>query len=168
MLHTPYPIPILIFAAICFIGHLYKQRRERSVPPPIGYDPLAEEKQMNKKLIETVVEAHTDCTAEVVNVFVKGRKRVNSFRQVKHGNEVKLVLSRNNVNLYAHGRFMCTLILPVTSMIPQLLKENAHIEAYLGGRDMQHSYNEDADFASIIVFYKVEGLPPTKVILNPN
>ncbi|MCM1440061.1 MAG: hypothetical protein NC131_12795 [Roseburia sp.] len=127
---------------------------------------MADEKRNNMLAVERVVDAYSDHTAEVVNVFVKGRHRVETFRRLSPGDEVRLVAGKDNVALYALDVFICNLLLPDSSRILSLLKEGVPVEAFLGGRDIEQSYNEDADFASIIIFYKIDGVPPTKVILN--
>jgi len=151
---------------ISFLGYLYKHRRKSLPPPPKGYDPLAVEKRKNVSAVESVVEAHSDCTAEVINVFVKGRRAVKKFRLLTPGDVVRLDVREDNVALYVYDDFICPLVLPDSSRIPQLLKVGAQIEAYLGGRDITQLYNDDADFASIIVFYKIDGLSPTDVNLK--
>ena len=51
------------------------------------------------------------------------------------------------------------------SNIYRLFDENIPYEAYLGGRDSAYLSDDDADFCSIIIFYKIDGIPPTKVNL---
>lgn len=112
--------------------------------------------------VQKVVASHADCTAEVFNIFVSGAARVRIFSDLIPGDKVELRMRDEKVAVYAEGKYMSTPLLPATSRLPGLLESDEDVEAYLGGRDIS-SGTDTADFCSIIAFYKIPGVPPTKV-----
>lgn len=115
--------------------------------------------------VRKVVAKYADCTAEVVNVFVSGRKKVALMHVLTPGDRVELGLHDGLSALFVKGEYMTTLLLPDNSRIPNLLKNDVDINAFLGGRDVTAS-SVDAEFCSVIAFYKIEGVPPTVVNIN--
>lgn len=117
------------------------------------------------QMIRKVVAAHADCTAEVFNIFVSGAGKVRIFSELTPGDRVELKLINGEVSVYADGKFMSTPLLPDSSRLRSLLESYEEVEAYLGGRDVI-SCTDDAEFASIIAFYKIKGVPPTPVSIQ--
>lgn len=123
--------------------------------------------------IEKVVRAHNGCTAEVFEIMAFGRTRVErTMYSMVLGDRVELRRHDGVIKIYGfyHGTDLTfyindLLMIPDTSLLPKLFDENIPFEAYLGGRDVYCSSN-DMIFLSIIVFYHVEGIPPTKVNLH--
>lgn len=115
--------------------------------------------------VRRVVDAHADCTAEVFNVFVSGAGKVRIFSELTPGDRVELKLRNGEVSLYADGKYMSTPLLSDSSRLPHILESDTEVEAFLGGRDVL-SCTDDAEFCSIIAFYKIDGVPPTVVSIE--
>lgn len=115
--------------------------------------------------VRNVVVSHDDCTAEVFNIFVSGAGKVRIFSELTPGDRVELRLRGGDVTVYADGKYMSTPILPNSSRLRILLETNVEVEAFLCGRDVA-SGTDDAEFCSIIAFYKIEGVPPTQVSIQ--
>lgn len=115
--------------------------------------------------MQKIVDAHRDCTAEVFNIFVKGRRSVRQFSDITPGDRVELHLQGNSVTVSVGAARVASAILPPSSRLPEVINGDHSFDAYLGGRDEQNA-SEDADFASIIVFYILDGVPPTRVNLR--
>lgn len=122
--------------------------------------------EVNMAAVKKVVEAHADCTAEVIKLLVFGRRRVSSFRCVWPGSPVELRMIRGDIKVFAFGEYIADPIVPNSSNLPRLFEENVPFEAYLGGRDLAFLTDEEYDSCSIMVFYKLTGVPPTKVNLH--
>ncbi|MDE6006490.1 MAG: hypothetical protein K2G67_02935 [Muribaculaceae bacterium] len=116
-------------------------------------------------MMRKVTAAHADCTAEVFNVFVSGAGKVRVFSELAPGDRVELRLRDGAVSVYAGGKYISAPLLPDSSRLRHLLESGAEVEAFLGGRDVA-SCTDDAEFCSIIAFYRMEGVPPTKVAVN--
>ncbi|MFG6385471.1 MAG: hypothetical protein K1V80_03195 [Muribaculaceae bacterium] len=162
----PLPLPIAIFSLVMCIWHLYSTRQKKKSQPPSGYDPLATTKSKNIASMQDVVDAHREYTAEVFSFYVSGIKRVKTFRLLNPGDELEIRAVGNKFKVFAFGEYMNDLIIPKSSHIPRLFKDKIPFETYLGGRDLDYIYNDEIDFASIIIFYKIDGVPPTKVIMQ--
>ncbi len=116
--------------------------------------------------MQDVVDAHREYTAEVFSFYVSGIKRVKTFRLLNPGDELEIRAVGNKFKVFAFGEYMNDLIIPESSHIPRLFKDKIPFETYLGGRDLDYIYNDEIDFASIIIFYKIDGVPPTKVLIQ--
>lgn len=166
MLWRPLPLPIALLLVVMCIWHLYSTRKKKLSQPPVGYDPMAAEKSQNISAMQKVVDEHKDFTAEVISFSVSCKKRVKKVRLLDPGDEIEIRAVRDDLKVYAFGEYMSDLIIPESSNIPRLFKEKVPFEAYLGGRDLNFINNEQIDFASIIIFYKLDGVSPTKVNLQ--
>lgn len=166
MFMHPMPTSISILVAVMFGWHLYSTRRKKLRRPPADYDPLAERKKANLSAIEEVVSDHSDCTAEVFNIFVKGVKKVKTIRLLDPGDEVEIRKVGGDVKVYAFGEYMADLMILSSSHLMKAFDSNVKIEAFIGGRDLAYIYDNDFDICSVIVFYKLDGVPPTKVNLQ--
>jgi len=113
-------------------------------------------------MVRKVVASHADCTAEIFNIFISGGGKVRVFSGLTPGDRVELRLRNGEVSVYADGKYMSTPLLPDSSRLHCLLESNAEVEAFLGGRDVTSS-TDDAEFCSIIAFYKIKGVPPTHI-----
>lgn len=116
-------------------------------------------------MVRNVVDAHADCTAEVFNIFVHGVRKVRVFSELIPGDRVELRLRDGEVSVYADGKYMSTPLLNDSSRLRYLLESDVDVEAFLGGRDVT-SATDDAEFCSIIAFYKINGVPPTHVSIE--
>jgi len=148
------------------IWHLYSTRRKKLSQPPVGYDPLAAKKSDNLSAMQKIVDAHKDFTAEIISFSVSGKHRVKNFRLLDPGDEIEVRSDGENFKLYAFDEYVTDLIIPESSHIPDLFKNKIPFDAYLGGRDLNFIHNDQMDFASLIFFYKIDGVPPTKVNLQ--
>lgn len=120
---------------------------------------------MVNRNLHNIVAEHTDYTAEILSLGVYGETRAAKMKELKPGDYVELRYKNGEVAVYNDDMFMGTLLCPDNSHVPALLKSNCYVDAYLGGRDLAQFYS-DNDFCSIIAFYKIPGVPPTKVNLE--
>lgn len=120
--------------------------------------------------IEKVVKAHADCTAEVFKVAVIDRTPVENAKWlINPGDPVTLkkyktyfkVLGHSYTSLFYLGNFYPG----ASSMLPRLFADNIPFDAYLCGRD-SYQVTDNVIFISIIVFYRIDGIPPTKVNIH--
>lgn len=129
-------------------------------------DPEEEVRNQNLAAMKKIVAEHEDCTAEVIEINVFGRRKVNTFRLLSPGRKVELLMKKGDIKVFAYGEYIAELIPPAGSRLPQLFHENIPFDAYLGGRDLVFSDSDTYDLCSIIVFYKIEGIQPTEVNLR--
>lgn len=115
--------------------------------------------------VQEVVAAHADCTAEVFNVFVSGAGKVRIFSELSPGDRVELHLREEGIGVFVDGKYMSTPLLPESSRLRDCLESDTEVKAFLGGRDVT-SCSEDAEFCSIVAFYKIEGVPPTRISIK--
>ena len=137
---------------------LFGRRRRKTPAPPADYQPYMTE-------IQRVVNAHKDCTAEVFNVFVSGPGKVAISDRLTPDDRVDLKLDDDRIAVLAENTVLATTYLPDSSHLPEVFRQDADFDAYLGGRDVSN-VSDSADFLSIIVFYKLPGVPPTHVNLQ--
>ena len=155
-----FPLWIVILIAVSFSGYLWKTRRKVS-----HTHILPEKEQRNIDVMASLVKAHSDFTAEVIPFSVFGRKNVETSRLKEIGEDLDVRQCGDIFRVYAFAEPIAELIVPKTSLIPSLLRNNDKIKFYLGGRDASMIYNDKLDLCSLIAFYKKEGVPPTKVNL---
>lgn len=136
-------------------GNSYQPSHSSSQPK------VMTERESNISAMGKVVTEHEDSTAEVIF----GRRKVETFRLLSPGRKVELRMKKGDIKVFAYGEYMGELFIPKGSNLPRLFEENIPFEAYLGGRDLNMLSFENMDFCSIIVFYKLDGVPPTKVNL---
>lgn len=166
MLWRPLPLPIVVILVVMCIWHLYSTRRKKLSRPPVAYDPLATEKSDNLSAMQKIVDAHKDFTAEIILFSVSGKHRVKNFRLLDPGDEIEVRSDGENFRIYAFNEYVSDLIIPESSLIPDLFKNKIPFDAYLGGRDLHYIHNDRIDFASLILFYRIDGILPTKVNLQ--
>ena len=108
--------------------------------------------------MERIAREHSDFTAEVFNIIVSS--------QLAPGDRVDLRQKEGTVKVYAKGtRLADAILLDDDSRIPSVLADGISFDAYLGGRDVSAG-TDTIDFLSIVVFYKIDGVPPTKLDIN--
>ena len=149
-----------VFITVSFLGHLWKTRRKVR-----RNDNLPGKEQRNIDVMVSLVNSHSDFTAEVIPFSVFGRKNVETSRLKEIGEDLEIRQCGDTFRVYAYAEPIAELIIPKNSLIPSLLNDNEPIEVYLGGRDASMMYNDKLDLCSLIAFYKKEGVPPTKVKL---
>lgn len=147
----------LVFAGVM---SLFSSSRKR---PVVHSSPQPSEAEKNVSAMQKLVSEYEGYTAEVIDINVFGRRRVETFRLLSPGRKVELRIKKGDIKVYAFGEFIAELITPVTSNLPRLFEENVNFDAYLGGRDSVFLYDDTYDSCSIIVFYKLDGVPPTQV-----
>ena len=168
MYYGPAPLPLMIFAIVGFLVYLYKHRTPARKCNEILSAHTSEEKS-NVLAMEKVVAAHEEYSAEVFNISVFGRRKVETFRLLSPGDKVELRLKRGCnacVDVLAFGEYITDFIPDLGSNLLRLLKEKRQFDAYLGGRDLTFRYNDEYDACSIIIFFKLDGVPPTHVNLK--
>ena len=121
--------------------------------------------EQNVATMQKVCDAHADCTAEVIPFTVIDRENVEMSRGIHHGDKVELSLDGSILALSLRGIELSTKIVPDDSLLPRVFREGVKFDAYLGGRTPSFKH-DTMDFIDIIVFYKLEGVPPTTVELH--
>lgn len=116
--------------------------------------------------MQQITRLHSDCTAEVLNFNVFGKRKVSTIRLIDPGDKIEVRCYKDEYKVFLYGEFMADLYPPKDSLIPRLFAEGVKFESYLGGRDMAMLYTDDIDFCSAIIFYKIPGIGPTKVNLR--
>ena len=124
---------------------------------------LARKKRDNIERMKKIAALYTDHSAEVIPFFVRGKRRVETLRLLDPGNKVELRLNNGNIKVFAYGEYIAELLPDKGSHLEEVMNKGLTYHAYLGGRDLAYMLDEDLDSCSIIVFYKLPGLPPTKV-----
>lgn len=160
MYYAPMPLPILLLLVIAFICYLNKHRDKKgnlsnSFPKCLP--------ETVPSRIRSVVEVHSDCTAEIIDVC--SYTLVTNPITMRHipGDPVELKMEDGAVAVYIDGSKITQLYYLPDSRIKQILKSGHKFDAYIFERDMEASNPNWMDFLKIIVFYKLDGIPPTKV-----
>lgn len=164
-MHTPIPLPIVFLLVVYFIYQVCKPRRN-SYRRTLGADGLTPQERANVETMKKIVAQYEDYTAEVINFAVSGRKIVSYWREVPIGTPLEIRKDGIMYYVYESGRRIYWFVKSEGSNIERLFDENIPFHAYLGGRNGAFLSGEDLDFSSIIIFYKIDGVPPTKVNLQ--
>lgn len=166
-----------LFGTGLFAAKEVENRVSRSLPKPntvkhtkplpstaYGVDGL---KKIYSSISEVVAD-HADYTAEVLTLSVNGRKKASRIKKLVPGDYVELRASGYDsfVSVYVDGMNVGDMLCPDESRVPSLLSEGKPVDAYLGGRDLEFYYNDECDFCSIIVFYKIPGVPSTRIAIE--
>lgn len=141
------------------------KKRPAQYSSPKSSSPLPAEAEANVDAMKKIVEKYDGYTAEVIEIRVFGRRRVDTFRLLSPGSKVDLRMKKGDIKVFVFGEYISELITPATSYLPRLFEEDIPFDAYLGGRDRAFLYDNTIDICSIIVFYKLDGVPPTQVNL---
>lgn len=173
MYYAPMSFPVLVFLIVAFICYMRKTSPKKSQSSlfddlmdsePM---PLSTRERENIAEMERVVAQYEGYTAEVFDITVFGRKKVDTFRLLNPGRKVELrKCSKELYEVLAFGDSVADLFAMEPSNLPQLFEENIPFYAYLGGRNRAFMSRDDFDDCKIIVFYKMDGVPPTKVNLS--
>lgn len=123
-------------------------------------------KKMNLVNVSRVVDQYKDYTAEVISINIFGKNKVEKFRLLNPGDKVELRYIHDEIKVYSFGRFIADLIPDASSRLREVMSKGIPYHSYLGGRDMALMNLDSYDSCSIIVFYKMEGVPPTKVLIK--
>ncbi len=177
MYYAPMPFPVLVLLIVVFIVYMYKTRPKTprmsteemieiiTNPPP---EPPTERDRENVRAMERLVAQYEGYSAEVFDIYTSGRRNVETIRLLRPGDEIEL---RQSIEVFfdvlAFGKKVSLLFVPDTSNLPRIFKEKIPYFAYLGGRSKTFQYERTFDLSRIIVFYKMEGVPPTRVNLIP-
>lgn len=168
------PEAILIALAIAAILKLIpsKKREQSYIAPSQNSDDSSHESvdhtnedQPYMSIMRRIVDEHTGYTAEVFKLYVSGHRKVSIISRLIPGDRVDLKLIGEDVWVMVNGERIEDPVLPDNSRIPQILTEHIHYDAYLGGREVMVC-SPTFEIVSIIVFYKIDGVPPTKVDLK--
>lgn len=170
------PFPVMVLLIIAFICYMHKTKpkpKPKSKSNP--YDDLMESdtrdltprERENISVMKKLVAQYEGYSAEVFDISVFGRRNVETFRIFSPGRKLELKKSDNMFyDVLAYGKPVADIYTPAPSNLPKLFDKNIPFDAYLGGRNLDYIYNDEIDFASIIIFYKIGEVPPTKVILQ--
>ena len=154
-----YFTPGSIFLTLAIVGvmMLFKMPKKRHYKKARSYEPYVSQMQR-------ILDSHADCTAELFNIFVKGYKKVAAFSCLAPGDMMEVTCHDNSISFYARGTLVATVPIPESSHLMQVFECGIRPEAFLGGRDVSNA-SEDAEFATVVIFYKIEGVPATKIKL---
>lgn len=170
----PTPFGLVLLGIFAFFHDTRKRRSKyRTVSttpkPDIWEDEKKQYEKQNVEAVNRMVAAHTDCTAEVFSVIALGWGQVNQFRKISPGEPVEIRRHKGWFKVFVENRYVCELYSGEQSLLPRIFDENIPFEAFLGGRNMQSAYRDtERDFCSIIIFYRIPGVPPTKVNIEVN
>lgn len=156
--------PGLTFASIvAAIGELTSRKRK-----PSAAKIQADEKRRQKQranAAQRMIDAHADCTAEIFDVSVRCFPERQYIRDLSIGDKVDIRRINGIYQLWSKDNKICNIDVPETSRLPYIFDHNVRKFAYLGGK-MPNEYLFNFTNASIIVFYRLRGVPPTKVNLD--
>ncbi len=149
------------------IGYLLfgRKKRSRSSISQIS----ASEKQKRKDncdRMQNIADRYKDYTAEVIPFYVRGVSQVYALRQANIGQKLEIKLINHGLQVFYNNEFIANLYPDSGSRLEQLIHDNIRFNAYLGGRNPSYPVDLDIDSCSLIVFYQLPGVPPTKVILK--
>lgn len=158
-------------AAFAFLGNRFVSEMK---PKKLKYTPTTEHETEPEPLpqkattkdysaLQAIVDAHSGWTAEIKEVLVSGKKRkILNAQQVGAEVELRIDDDIDTIYVYIDGKNIgFTLFCNGNSNLVDLLRKGTHVEAYIGSVVQQ--LHEKTDRASIIAFYKVDGIAPTHV-----
>ncbi len=116
--------------------------------------------------MQDIADRFKDYTAEVIPFYVRGVSQVYSFRQANIGQRVEIKLIKHGLQVFYKNEFIANLYPDTGSRLEQLIRDKVRFNAYLGGRDLSYRFDTDIDSCSVIVFYRLPGVPPTKVLIK--
>lgn len=157
---APVPIGITILIILFVIYKMWKPK-----PVSRGNSSLVAREKANFEVMEEIVARYEGYTAEVINFAVRGVENVTYWRTVPIGTALEIKKDGIDYFVYAGGRRVGSFLKGEGSNIERLFDDRITFDAYLGGRDAS-VVDTLYDCASIILFYKIEGVPPTKVNLE--
>lgn len=115
--------------------------------------------------LEYIISSHQDYTAEVHMVDIDSHG-FQFTRRLNPGTKIGLTLVGEEVHVTCNNVDVGTLkVNKAKTRLPQVLAEGRPVDAYLSGRDLTTWYLQK-DHCQILAFYKVDGVPPTKVNLS--
>ncbi len=155
--------PILLYLAGSLL--LGRKNHRAAASSALSQDRKRRERE-NTERMKNVIARFEGYTAEVLSLCVNGLKEVAACRKLNPGDKVDIRLVADEVKVYAGGEYIGWLYPKSDSRLMQLLKEGVGFSAFLGGRDQDNLWNQEIDFCSLIIFYKLPGVPPTKVNLE--
>lgn len=151
-----YPPGADIFALIVAgILKMFGKPKRRSGKADQHYEPYVSE-------VQRMLDAHADCTAELFNIFISGSRKVAPFSRLAPGDRMEARLNGDSISFLVDEVIVADAELPESSLLPRVFNDRIEPEAFLGGRDVANA-SEEAEFATVVVFYKIEGVPPTKI-----
>ncbi|MDE6341833.1 MAG: hypothetical protein K2K93_05905 [Muribaculaceae bacterium] len=154
---------MLFSLAVCAL--LSKKKHRSSASSALAQE-RKRRKRENIERMKNVIARFEGYTAEVLPFSVIGQKEVAACRKLNPGNKVEIRLADGEIKVYAGGEYIGWLYPNSDSRLLQLLEEGVRFSAFLGGRDPDYLWNLEVDFCSLIIFYKLPGVPPTKVNLE--
>lgn len=161
---------IVCAIVLYLISKLYKiwEKAKRVTKSfPADCSPTTEDKE-NLSRITKVTEQHSDHTAEVFNFSVHGRSKVLTCRLLQPGDKIELRLKDNFLKIFAFGEYLSETYLSDKSNLKMVFEQNILYHSYIGGRYNCFMSDSIFDYFTVIIFYKVDGIPPTKVNIQLN
>lgn len=115
------------------------------------------------QLLRHVADGHSDCTIEILQLLESG-KNARRIRELHAGEPLQL--KPQELFLFADvytvtGSHLGSCIIPTDSNLEKALEKGIKCEAFMGGKD--DGCMGDNILASIVVFFKMEGVPPTQL-----
>lgn len=163
MYYAPMSFPVLVFLIVAFICYMHKHRNKKVNLSPSF--PKRAPRTIPSR-IKAVVDEHRGFTAEIIDVC-SYTLNTNPIT-MKHipGDPVELKMVDDNVAVFIDGAIITTLYCIEDSRLKQVVESGRKFYAYIFERDMEASNPNWMDFLKVIVFYKLDGVPPTIINLN--
>jgi hypothetical protein len=154
-------VPILVF--ILIIGYLLSNASKKLTQKP---NKAAIKAANELNTMRAIVDRYSDYTAEVTCAFI-GASSSHLTKYLPRGSKIELRMDGLTSLIYVYVDGQQTLGVAnydesKGSNIPRLIKEHHRIDTYISGRNTDLNMG-GAELLQIISFYKVDGIPPTKV-----
>lgn len=148
-----------VFLALTFKSEVTEPRKSHAESR------FSDRKTENVRAVRSIVDEHKGFTAEVFSIGVCGRREVERIRRLNPGDKTEIRMRDGIPYVYSSGGWIAPVYSQDGSYLEKLLNEGIPFEAYLGGRDYTFLCDDGYDSCRIIIFYKIDGLPPTRVDL---
>jgi hypothetical protein len=162
----PNSIGLPIFVLILIAGYLLNNASKKLAKKP---SKAVSQTTNDLRAIHALVDRYADYTAEVTGAFI-GASSSHLTKCLPLGSKIELQLEELTGLIYIYVDEQQTLGIATYSEergsnIPKLLKEHHPIDTYICGRNTDLAKG-GAELLQVISFYKVDGIPPTKVEIS--
>jgi hypothetical protein len=155
-------------AAFAFLGNRFASEMK---PKKVKYTPTHEPKPQTAtakdySTLHSIANAHSDYTAEVATAYVSGDER-DITRNLPVGAKVELRIdsTAEDIKLFVNGHYIgLTSYDKGKTRLFDVIGKNGSLEVYKCSTYYRQSFTMDC--FSIIAFYKMDGIAPTKVEIS--
>lgn len=162
MYYAPMPLPVLALLVVALVCYLHKHRDKKLLYhdlPKIDSSPHLDR-------IEEIVKKHRDCTAIICDANAYSFEKAQITTKHIPGDPVVLKIVDGRLSLFVDGFFITSLYFVNDPNINGIVERGDAYDAYIFERDIAASSPKWMDFISIIIFYKMDGVPPTDVKID--